>query len=238
MPYRDRVLEIKFDFLAHTLLVDTSAGESRALALRRQSVAAFYQELMTALAEVGVPVRIWTMPVEVPDPIPFEKDHVHASYDAEAVHRFWSILMWVDGVFKEFRGRFLGKVSPVHFWWGSFDLAVTRFSGRTAPERPGADRVTREAYSHEVSSSGFWPGGNGISGPAFYSYAAPEPAGFAEQQVRPAAALYDSKLKEFLLRYDDVRQADSPGASLMDFLQSTYEAAAIHGNWDRKALER
>jgi hypothetical protein len=238
MPYADGIVEIKFDFISHALVIETSAGESRVLALKPQSVADFYREFLHALADLGVRVKIWTMPVEIPDPIPFEKDHVHASYDPEAVHRFWSILTWVDGVFKEFRGRFLGKVSPVHFWWGSFDLAVTRFSGRAAPERPGADRVTREAYSHEVSSSGFWPGGNGISGPGFYSYAAPEPAGFGGQRVRPAAAFYDSNLKEFLLMYDEVRKADSPSASLMDFLQSSYEAAAILGKWDRKALER
>jgi hypothetical protein len=238
MPYKGGTVEIKFDFTSHALVIETSAGESRSHALKSQSVAQFYQELMADLADVGVQVKIWTTPVEIPSPIPFEKDQEHASYDAEAVHRFWSILTWVDNVFKEFRARFLGKVSPVHFWWGSFDLAVTRFSGRPAPERQGADRVTREAYSHEVSSCGFWAGGNGISGPAFYSYAAPEPSGFAERPVRPSAAFYDSNLKEFLLLYDDVRKSDSPTASLMDFLQSTYEAAAILGKWDRKALER
>jgi hypothetical protein len=178
------------------------------------------------------------MPVEFPDPIRFETDHVHASYDADAVQRFWRILVWVDNVFEEFRSRFIGKASPVHFFWGSFDHAVTRFSGRPAPERPGADPITREAYSHEVSSAGFWPGSGEITAPAFYSYAAPQPEGFARQPVRPRQAFYHSQLGEFLLMYDDVRTADSPKDSLLEFLQSTYEAAAILGNWDRKALER
>jgi len=238
MPFDGGVVEIRFDFIAHTLIIETSRGGPRVISLKPQSVADFYQQFMSALAELGIGAKIWTMPVEIPDPIAFERDRVHASYDAEAVGKFWSILAWVDEVFKEFRSRFLGKVSPVHFWWGSFDLAVTRFSGRTAPERPGADRVTREAYSHEVSSAGFWPGGGGMSGPAFYSYAAPEPPGFAEQSVRPAAAFYHPELKEFLLMYDDGRKAESPRASLLDFLQSTYEAAANQGKWDRKALER
>ena len=238
MPFDGGVVEIRFDFIAHTLIIETSRGGPRVISLKPQSVADFYQQFMSALAELGIGAKIWTMPVEIPGPIAFERDRVHESYDAEAVGKFWSILAWVDEVFKEFRSRFLGKVSPVHFWWGSFDLAVTRFSGRTAPERPGADRVTREAYSHEVSSAGFWPGGGGMSGPAFYSYAAPEPPGFAEQSVRPAAAFYHPELKEFLLMYDDVRKAESPRASLLDFLQSTYEAAANQGKWDRKALER
>jgi hypothetical protein len=193
---------------------------------------------MAALAELGVTVKIRTQPCEIPDPTPFEKDHVHAAYDREAVNQFWRILAWVDQVLKEFRAAFLGKVSPVHFFWGSFDHAVTRFSGRRAPERPGADRVTREAYSHEVSSAGFWPGGGDIKGPAFYSYAAPEPPGFAEQKVRPATAFYHPQLKEFLLMYDDVRNVESPKTALMEFLQSTYDAAADTGRWDRKALER
>jgi hypothetical protein len=178
------------------------------------------------------------MPCEVPNPTPFEQDQAHASYDPEAVNKFWRITVWVDQVFQEFRAEFIGKVSPVHFFWGSFDLAVTRFSGRPAPERPGADPITREAYSHEVSSAGFWPGGGDIKAPAFYSYAAPEPAGFAEQKVRPQAAYYHPQLKEFLLMYDDVRAAASPKAALMEFLRSTYDAAANLGKWDRKALER
>jgi hypothetical protein len=238
MPYRERGVEIRFDFVDHKLIIETSDGRTQALDLKPQSVAEFYGKFMAAFAELGLEVKIWTTPVEIPDPIPFEQDHTHASYDAEAVHRFWVILAWVDEVFKEFRARFIGKVSPVHFWWGSFDHAVTRFSGRVAPERPGADRITREAYSHEVSSAGFWPGGGDIKGPAFYSYAAPEPAGFAEQRVGPAAAFYHPQMKEFLLLYDDVRAAASPRAALMDFLQTTYDAAATLAKWDRKALER
>ena len=238
MPYQDRAVEIRFDFVDHKLIIETSDGRSRVLDLKPQSVADFYRVLMAALAELGLQVKIWTTPVEIPDPIPFERDHTHASYDPEAAHRFWLILTWVDEVFKEFRTRFIGKVSPVHFWWGSFDHAVTRFSGRRAPERPGADRVTREAYSHEVSSAGFWPGGGDIKGPAFYSYAAPEPAGFAEQRVGPAAAFYHPQMKEFLLLYDDVRAAASPKAALIEFLQTTYDAAATLAKWDRKDLER
>jgi hypothetical protein len=238
MPYYRGVVEVRFDFIAHQLLIETSDGSSGVLPLQPQSVAEFYRSFMAALAELGIDVKIWTMPCELPDPIPFEKDNIHCSYDADAVHRFWRILVWIDAMFKEFRARFIGKVSPVHFFWGSFDLAVTRFSGRPAPERPGADSITREAYSHEVSSAGFWPGGGDIEGPAFYSYAAPEPPGFAEQPVRPKAAFYHSQMKEFLLMYDDVRAADSPKAALLEFLQSTYEAAANCGNWDRKSLER
>ncbi|MGA2962461.1 MAG: DUF5996 family protein [Candidatus Korobacteraceae bacterium] len=238
IPYGFGSFEIAFDFLEHKLVIELSDGNSRALPLRPQSVAEFYQEFMPTLASLGVNVKIWTMPVEIPDPIRFEADHVHASYDADAAQRFWRILVWVDKVFEEFRSRFIGKVSPVHFFWGSFDLAVTRFSGRPAPQRPGADPVTREAYSHEVSSAGFWPGGGEIAAPAFYSYAAPQPEGFASRPVRPRQAFYHSQLGEFLLMYDDVRNATSPKDSLLEFLQSTYEAAAILGNWDRKALER
>jgi hypothetical protein len=183
-------------------------------------------------------VKIWTTPCEIPDPIPFEKDTLHSSYDAESAHKFWRILTWVDTAFKEFRAQFISKASPVHFFWGSFDLAVTRFSGRKAPERPGADPVTREAYSHEVSSAGFWPGGGEIKGPAFYSYAAPEPSDYAAQPVSPPAAFYHPQMKEFLLMYDDVRSAASPKAALMDFLKSTYDVAANLGKWDRKELER
>jgi hypothetical protein len=238
MPYGDGAVEIQFDFIDHKLIIETGHGGVRVLALKPQTVAEFYHSFMAALGDVGVNVKIWTTPCEIPDPIPFEKDQIHASYDAEAAHRFWRILAWVDAVLKEFRAGFIGKVSPVHFFWGSFDHAVTRFSGRSAPERPGADSITREAYSHEVSSAGFWPGGGDIKGPAFYSYAAPEPAGFAEQRVGPQAAYYHPQMKEFLLMYDDVRTADSPKAALMEFLQSTYEAAAVCGNWDRKSLER
>ena len=238
MPYPRGTVEVRFDFIDHKLLIETSEGRMVALALKPQSVAEFYKEFMAALADLGVTVKIWTMPCEIPDPTPFEKDYLHAAYDPVAVHKFWRITAWVDQIFREFRAGFLGKVSPVHFFWGSFDLAVTRFSGRRAPERPGADPITREAYSHEVSSAGFWPGGGDIKGPAFYSYAAPEPSGFAGRKIQPAAAFYHPQLKEFLLMYDDVRTAASPKTALMEFLQSTYDAAADTGNWDRKALER
>ncbi len=238
MPFQRGTIEVRFDFIEHQLLLETREGRVAALALKMQSVAEFYEKFMTALAELNVAAKIWTTPCEIPDPIPFEQDHTHASYDPEAVHKFWRILVWVDQVFKEFRSGFLGKVSPVHFFWGSFDLAVTRFSGRAVPERPGADPITREAYSHEVSSAGFWPGGGDIKGPAFYSYAAPEPSGFPERPIRPQTAFYHPQLKEFLLMYDDVRTSDSPKAALMEFLESTYDAAAELGKWDRKALER
>jgi Family of unknown function (DUF5996) len=238
MPYERRDIEVQLDFIEHKILIETSEGRVVALAMVPQSVADFYKKFMAALGELGVSAPIWTTPCEIPNPIPFEEDQVHAAYHPEAAHKFWRMLIWVDQIFKEFRGGFQGKASPVHFFWGSFDLAVTRFSGRRAPERPGADSITREAYSHEVSSAGFWPGGGDIKGPAFYSYAAPEPAGFAEQRVGPQAAFYHPQMKEFLLMYDDVRTAASPKDSLMEFLQSTYNAAADLGKWDRKSLER
>lgn len=231
-------VEVQFDFIEHKLLIETNEGRIVTIALQPESVAEFYAKFMAALSELGVACRIWTKPCEIIDPIPFEQDHQHASYDADAMNKFWRILVWSDQVFKDFRTSFLGKVSPVHFFWGAFDLAVTRFSGRRAPEKPGADSITKEGYSHEVSSAGIWPGGGDISGPAFYSYAAPEPAGFAQQKVRPQAAFYHPQLKEFLLMYDDVRMADSPKTALMEFLQSTYDAAADLANWDRKNLER
>jgi len=238
IPYGHESFEIRFDFIEHKLVIETSRGEIRELRLEAQSVAEFYRKFMAALRDLGIDVRIYTTPVEFPNPIPFEKDEVHAAYDPEAVGRFWRVLQWSDTVFKEFRARFIGKASPVHFFWGSFDLAVTRFSGRPAPPRPGADAVTAEAYSHEVSSAGFWPGGSGVEGAAYYAYAAPEPAGFAGYPVQPSAAFYHPELHEYLLMYDDVRKADSPKSFLMQFLQSTYEAAATLGNWDRKGLER
>jgi len=238
MPYGQGSVEIQFDFIDHKLVMEISDGRVLAIPLKAESVAEFYLRFMAALADLGVAVKIWTRPVEIPDPIPFEKDQVHSAYDPEAMNKFWRILVWVDQVLKDFRTGFIGKSSPVHFFWGSFDLAVTRFSGRKAPERPGADAITREAYSHEVSSAGFWAGGGDIKGPAFYSYVWPEPAGFAERNVRPDKAFYDSNLKEFLLMYDDMRAAKSPKAALMEFLQSTYDAAADLGKWDRKALER
>jgi hypothetical protein len=231
-------VEVQFDFIDHKLLIETSEGRIVTIALQPQSVAEFYAKFMAALSELGVPCSIWTKPCEIADPIPFEQDHQHHSYDAAAMNKFWRILAWSDQVFKDFRTSFLGKVSPIHFFWGAFDLAVTRFSGRRAPERPGADSITKEGYSHEVSSAGIWPGGGDISGPAFYSYAAPEPAGFAQQKIRPQAAFYHPQMKEFLLMYDDVRMADSPKTALMEFLQSTYDAAADLAHWDRKNLER
>ena len=239
MPYGDRTLEITFDFLHHRLLIETCEGQRAELPLQPHSVAAFYRSVMAALDEFGTPVKIWTVPCELPyTPIPFERDEQHKSYDAEAAHKFWRALVWIDTVLKEFRASFIGKVSPVHFFWGSFDMAVTRFSGRRAPERPGADAITREAYSHEVSSVGFWPGGDAYPFPVFYSYVAPEPDGFAKASVQPAAAFYSSEMKEFLLKYDDVRASDNPERQLLDFCQSTYEAAANLAHWDRSSLER
>ncbi|MFL6216514.1 MAG: DUF5996 family protein [Blastocatellia bacterium] len=248
MPYRDRTFQIDFDFVDHRLLIQCQDGTTETLALAPRSVADFYNEVMQALARLDIEVKIWPMPVEVPDPIRFDQDHEHASYDAEYASRFWRILAQTCKVFTEFRSRFIGKCSPVHFFWGSFDLAVTRFSGRRAPEREGADAITREAYSHEVISHGFWPGvrtssasGNpegAINAPAFYAYAAPEPAGLNAAIIRPKQAFYSTAMSEFFLLYDDVRNADSPEAALMEFLESTYAAAADLANWDRAALER
>jgi hypothetical protein len=237
MPYEDRIFEIEFDFIDHRLRIECSDGALTMFPLRSQSVADFYQELMSTLHGLGIDVKIWPMPVEIPNPIRFDQDQVHKSYDAEYVNRFWRALVCIDGVFKDFRARFIGKVSPVHFWWGSFDHAVTRFSGRPAPPREGADKITIEAYSHEVISHGFWPGGNGVQA-AFYSYTAPEPEGLAESKIKPATAFYSQDMKEFLLPYDAVRQSPSPEEALMDFLQSTYEAGADLARWDRTALER
>jgi Family of unknown function (DUF5996) len=243
MPYGRRTLQIDFDFIDHMLVIRTGEGDVASLPLVPQSVAAFYRSLMATLRSLGVEVKIWTMPVEVPNPIRFTEDEVHAAYDAEYAQRFWRILLQVDRVLKTFRGRFIGKCSPVHFFWGGADLAVTRFSGRRAPMHPGgipnmADFVTREAYSHEVSSAGFWPGGRGLQAPMFYAYAYPEPAGFREAAVRPGQAYFNPDLGEFVLLYDDVRRAPQPDVALLEFLQSTYEAAAGFGNWDRAALER
>ena len=238
IPYGNQTFEIRFDFIDHKLVIETSRGAVRELKLGPQSVAEFYRKFMRALRKLGIEVHIHAVPDEFPDPIPFETDEVHASYDSDAVNRFWRVLVWSDTVFKEFRARLIGKASPVQFFWGSFDLAVTRFSGRVAPPRPGADPITAEAYSHEVSSSGFWPGGGGVDGAAFYAYAAPEPPGFSEYKVQPEAAFYHPELHEFLLMYDDVRRSPSPKDALLQFLQSTYEAAAIRGDWDRKNLER
>ncbi len=238
MPYGVRSIELRFDFVAHRLVLECSDGLVKEMPLRPMAVADFYREFMEMLRSAGVEVSIWRMPVEIPDPIPFDEDRVHAAYDAKRVETFWRILLSVDAVFHQFRSGFIGKASPVHFFWGSFDLAVSRFSGRRAPERPGADSMTREAYSHEVSSVGFWPGSGSMSGPAFYSYAVPAPEGFKEARVRPDRARYDAGLGEFLLSYDDVRNAESPSAELLAFCESTYEAAAELGKWDRLALER
>ena len=238
VPYGRGILEIEFDFLRQVLSIQTSGGEIRTLELRPRSVADFYREFMGALQGLGIDVKIWPMPQEVPNPIRFDKDVEHASYDPEQAERFWRILLAVDTVFKEFRGRFIGKDSPVHFFWGSFDLAVTRFSGRRAPERVGTDSVTREAYSHEVISAGFWPGGGDIKDAAFYAYAAPEPEGLAKSSVLPANAFYHPQMHEFFLMYDDVRKSGSARDTLLEFLQSSYEAAANLGGWDRTSLER
>lgn len=237
IPYKQRVFEIQFNFLEHKLTIFTCEGQHRVLPLRPQSVAAFYAEFMAALRSLEIDVHIWPMPVEVPDPIRFDRDTQHASYDPEYAQRFWRILTLVDPVFKEFRSRFVGKHSPIHFFWGSFDLASTRFSGRRAPERKDADPITREAYSHEVISAGFWPGSGDVKGAAFYAYAAPEPPGFKTASVHPDKAFY-SPLGEFLLMYDDIRRSTEPQKLLMEFLQSTYEAGANLGNWPRAELER
>ena len=236
IPYGQKVFEIEFDFLDHQLLVDTSDGARRRIPLAPRSVADFYQEVMASLHSLGIDVQIHASPDEVPHPIPFAEDRVHASYDPEYANRFWRILVSTSRVLQQFRSGFVGKCSPVHFFWGSFDYCVTRFSGRRAPERPGADAITREAYSHEVSSAGFWPGA-GFDGPAFYAYSAPAPPGLDKAPVRPEAARYHPKLSEFILMYDDMRKAASPEAALMEFLQSN-EAGANLGKWDRAALER
>jgi hypothetical protein len=243
IPYGDRQFEILFDVVAGTLRISDSAGLSKSLPLTSRPVATFYADLMAALRELGVDVKIWPMPVEVPNGIRFTDDYQHASYDPDAVRRLFQILVETDAVFKEFRGRFLGKCSPIHFFWGAFDLAVTRFSGRRAPQRDGVDRVTREAYSHEVISHGFWPGGEWpgagtIDAPVYYAYAAPEPAGFKEAAARPTQAYYSKELSEFLLPYDEVRRAPSPRAALLDFMQSTYDAGAQLAQWNRAELDR
>ena len=241
MPYGDRALEIVFDFIDHKLRIECSDGSTKNLDLRPQSVADFYAEVMSALKELRIEVEIWTMPVEVPNPIRFTEDNGHKSYDAEYANRFWHALVKMDAVLEDFRSRFIGKCSPVHFFWGSFDLAVTRFSGRRAPEREGADSITREAYSHEVISHGWWPGSKDMES-AFYSYTAPEPAGLAETigegKIKPSQTFYSTDMKEFFLLYDHVRAAASPEQALMDFCQTTYEAGANLAGWDRASLER
>ncbi|HZW12912.1 MAG TPA: DUF5996 family protein [Noviherbaspirillum sp.] len=243
IPCAAGAFQIDFDFVDHKLLIQASDGAADAMPLHPCPVADFYAELMSKLGALGLGTKIATMPNEVIDPIPFEQDRMHAAYDAEYANRFWRALVQADRVFKEFRARFIGKCSPVHFFWGSFDLAVTRFSGRPAPEHPGGiphlpDRVAREAYSHEVSSCGFWPGSEALPYPVFYAYAYPEPAGFGAASFMQDKARYDTVFREFILPYDEVRQADSPEGLLLSFLQGSYEAAANLGRWDRPALER
>jgi hypothetical protein len=241
IPFGNEILEIEFDFIGHCLDARTSAGHEASIALEPQSVATFYRRIRAVLKDLGVEVRINEMPNELPNPIRFPEDETHRFYDAGAAHRFWCALVQADRVFKQFRTGFLGKVSPVHFFWGSFDLAVTRFSGRAAPPHPGGvpglpDEVAREAYSHEVSSAGFWPGSDAFPRASFYSYAYPEPPGFRDYTVT-AGAYYDAALKEFILPYDGVRDASDPALVLLDFLQSTYTAAAECGSLDRESLE-
>lgn len=238
IPYGFRTFEAEFDFIAHRLQVRTSDGAERGIPLFPRSVADFYAEYMSCLRSLDIEVRINTMPVEFPDPIRFEQDHKHASYDKDHVERFRNILILTDRLLHQFRSRFLGKSSPVHFFWGSFDLAVTRFSGKAALPKPDVDRVTREAYSHEVISCGFWPGDPRFPHPAFYAYAAPAPEGFGQQPVLPKAAWWDTGLGEFLLKYDDVRASESPDSDVLAFCQSTYEAGATLAHWDRASLER
>ena len=243
MPYMSSTFQVDFDFVDHRLRVATSLGDSVEFKLGPRTVADFYEEFMLNLHVLGLDdVKIWTTPVEVENPIPFERDETHRSYDSEYVGRFHRALVQAERVFQQFRSGFTGKCSPVHFFWGSFDLAVTRFSGRRAPEHPGApgvaDSVTREAYSHEVSSAGFWPGGPALPEPIFYSYAYPEPAGFKDAPARPERAYYNTDFKEFVLPYEAVRAAENPDAELISFLQDTYEAAADLGHWERASLER
>jgi len=248
--YRERSFEIIFDFVKHQLVITCDSGVTGTLALAPGSVADFYRKFLATLGELGIEVKIWPVPAEVENGIRFDEDLLNHSYDGEYSNRMWRILLLTDQVFQQFRARFIGKCSPVHFFWGSFDLAVTRFSGRRAPEREGADAITREAYSHEVISHGFWPGRrasgavereisqSSVRAPAFYAYAIPEPPGFNVSAITPGEAFYHAELKEWILLYDDVRNAESPEQTLLDFLQSTYDAGASLAGWDRAALER
>jgi len=242
MPYGDEALEIAFDFVRHELDIETSRGDRGTIQLVPMSVAQFYTALMDALKSIRMPVSIYRRPAEVESRLPFDQDDVHRSYDAGYANRCWRVMSSTAEVLGRFRSRFYGKASPVHFFWGSFDLAVTRFSGRTAPPHPGGvpnlpDRIARDAYSHEVSSAGFWPGGPAAPYPLFYSYAYPQPDGFDAAKVGPASARYDAALREFILPYDDVRQSADPPQTLLAFLESTYGAAADLGRWDRQSLE-
>lgn len=243
IPYEGRAFEVNFDLIDHRLYISTSDGQIARMELRPRTVSDFYRELMTKLGSLGMQIEIYTVPSEIPDGIPFEKDDKHASYDAGQVEKFFTALTFADQVFKSFRARFIGKCSPVHFFWGGFDLAVTRFSGRPAPPHPAGvphlpDWVAREAYSHEVSSLGFWPGGEQIPHAVFYSYAYPEPDGFREATVGPTAASFNGDLGEFVLPYDAVRNSATPEGDLLEFAQTTYDAAANLAHWDRRALER
>jgi hypothetical protein len=238
IPYRDRWFDMEFDFIAHVLRIRSCDGALHDIPLRPRTVADLHDEVFSVLRSLGIECIIWHTPVEIANPIPLHMDTEHRAYDPDAVRRFWTILGQTDAVFSKFRSRFLGKCSPVHFFWGSFDLAVTRFSGREAPQRPDADLITREAYSHEVSSVGWWPGDERLPEASFYSYAAPEPAGFREAKVLPDAAYYNEKLGGFYLHYDDLRALPDPEQALLDFCQTTYAAAADLGKWDRAALER
>lgn len=238
MPYGDFTFEVEFDFIHHKLLFETSEGEEREMGLYSRSVADFHSEYMSILKSLGIAVNISTTPVEFSEAIPFEKDQKHNAYDKEYVDRFRRILNRSDRLLNEFRSRFIGKSSPVHFFWGSFDMAVTRFSGKKAPARPGADHMTSEAYSHEVSSCGWWPGDARFPQPAFYAYAAPAPVGFEKAVEGPGTACWDEVCGEYLLKYDDVRRSQTPDQDVLDFCQRTYEAAANLGGWDRAALER
>jgi Family of unknown function (DUF5996) len=238
IPYGRGAFEVEFDFLSHVLTVRTSADTSRSLTLAPRSVADFYKEYRALLDGLGIGVEITPRPQELPDAIPFPDDTAHAQYDAEAANRFWRVLVQADRVMHAYRGRFVGKSSPVHFFWGSFDLAVSRFSGRRAPQRPGAGVITREAYSHEVISVGFWPGSGPVQEAAFYAYAYPEPTGFAESAMVPAGAVYHKQLGEFILPYDAVRRLPSPDAAVLEFFDTAYAAAASRAGWDRSALER
>jgi hypothetical protein len=238
MPYGNGVFTITFDLVAHQFLVQHSDGRTATIPLEPRTVADFYARVMETLHEMGIDVRIWTMPAEVPNPIRFEEDRTHHSYDPLAANTFWRIFLTIKPVLERFRCGFIGKCSPVHFFWGGFDIAVTRFSGRRAPERPGADKVTRESYSHEVISHGFWPGSGAVTEPSFYAYAAPEPAGLKTTVVQPRAAFYSTDFNEFILPYEAVRTARSPDDDLTAFLTTTYDAAATLGHWSRGELER
>ncbi len=238
IPHGRETFEVQFDFVDHKLRIQTSSGNEHCLRLYPRSVADFYAEYMAGLRSLGIEVKISRAPQEFDDPTPFDQDHHHASYDVEYVERFRQILIQSDGFFKQFRSRFTGKSSPVHFFWGSFDLAVTRFSGRRAPAKDGVDPVTREAYSHEVTSVGFWPGNRQFKNAAYYAYSAPSPSGLELEIVKPGAAYWDRQLGEFILKYDDARQNPTPAGAVLDFCQSTYEAGAKLANWDRKELDR